>query len=396
MKFTYKHTKYTCYLGSVTSAIINNFAALLFVVFNRDFGISIEQISLLITTNFAVQLVVDYLGARYVDKIGYRKSLVFAMAAAGTGLAAMGTLPFIIPPFAGLIISTFIYAVGSGLIEVLVSPTVEALPNDEKESAMSMLHSFYCWGCMLVIIVSTLYFKLFGLQHWRYLCYFWALIPLVTMYLFLKVPIIPFGEGKETVSFRTIFKTKLFWVFVLLMTSAGAAELAMSQWASMFAETGLGVSKTMGDLLGPCMFAFLMGIGRFIYGRYGDKLPLIGSIKVSAVICICGYLVASLVKNPVLALVGCGMCGFGVAIMWPGTLSLAAKYCHFGGTAIFGLLAMSGDIGCCLGPYTVAKVSTHFTLYGSELKAGLLFAIIFPVIQILTVTYLPRAIKGEK
>ncbi len=396
MKYTYKHTRYACYISYIIGAVINNFASLLFVVFNRDLNISLEHISLLITTNFAVQLVVDFLGAKYVDRIGYRRTLIFAMIASCAGLTSMGILPFVMPPFTGLIISVFIYAVGSGLLEVMVSPTIEALPSDAKRSSMSLLHSFYSWGSMFVIIASTLYFKIFGLDNWRYLCFIWALIPLANIYLFTKVPIIPFGADKEVTPFRTIFKTKLFWVFVVLMMSAGASEIAMSQWASLFAETGLKVSKTTGDLLGPCMFALLMGIGRLIYGKYGEKLPLIKSMKVSALICICGYLMASLIKNPFLALIGCGLCGFGVAIMWPGTLSLAAKYCNFGGTAIFGLLAMSGDLGCCLGPYTVAKVSTYFTLYGSELKAGLLFSIIFPVILIIAAMYLTYTIKNRK
>lgn len=396
MKFTYTHTTYACYLSYIVGAVINNLAPLLFIIFSTQFGVSLNQLSYIIIMNFAIQMVVDFFSARYVDKIGYRKMLLTALFMAFGGLVLLGTLPFILPAYTGILISVFFYAVGSGILEVMVSPTIEALPcSGTNKNAMSLLHSFYCWGCVLVVCVSTLFFKLFGLDNWRYLCYAWAIIPLADIFLFTRVPIIPFGNGKEKIPFAKIFKMKLFWVFALLMLCSGAADLAMAQWSSLFAETGLGVSKTMGDLLGPCFFAILMGTARALYGKYGDKLNIIFGLILTSIISICGYLLSSLSPNPIISLIGCGICGFGVAIMWPGVLSLAAKHCAVGGTAIFGLLAMSGDIGCWVGPLAVARVSSHFSIMDSELKAGLLFSTIFPALMIAGVLYLKRLVSKK-
>lgn len=383
MKQTYKHTTFACYMAYVTSAVINNFAPLLFVIFQNQFSLNISQLAVFISLNFGVQLVVDYLGARYADKIGYRRTLIIALSFAALGLFSLGILPIVLPPFVGICASVVLYAIGSGLIEVMVSPTIEAMPNDAKESAMVVLHSFFCWGSVLVIIVSTLFFKFIGQEYWRYLCYLWAILPVVTMILFFKVPIASLNEGAERTSFTKLFSTKIFWAFVVFMMCAGAAELAISQWASYFAETGLGVSKTVGNLLGPCMFAVMMGIGRAMYGAYSEKVDVCTALLGSAAICVVGYLVTVFCKNPVVSLLGCGICGFGVAVMWPGTLSLSSKCCPFGGTAMFGLLAMSGDIGCCVGPSLVAKISSSFSVMGSSIKAGILCSIVFPIVLLL-------------
>lgn len=391
-KFTYKHTTYACYLAYITSAVINNFTPLLFVIFQKEYGLSLDKLAVLVTLNFSAQFFVDFFGAKYVDKIGYRKSLILGLVMAGVGLCCLGTLPSIFPPFVGLVISVICYAMGSGLLEVMVSPTIEALPSDSKAGAMSLLHSFYCWGSMLVIIVSTIYFNLFDVKNWQQLCFLWAIIPAFTILLFLKVPIVPFGGGHESASVREIFSSSVFRIFAVLMLCAGASELAMSQWASLFAETGLGVSKTTGDLLGPCMFAAAMGIFRALYGKYGKKINLYSVLLISSIICIFGYAVAVFAPNPIVSLIGCGLCGFGVAIMWPGTLSLAAKHCAVGGTAIFGFLAMSGDIGCSVGPAVVAVVSDNFMIFNSPLKAGLLCAIIFPVILMIGVVWLKKKV----
>lgn len=388
MKFTYKHTRYACYMAYITGAIINNFSPLLFVIFQRDFGISIIQLSQIISANFGIQLVVDFLSSNYVDKIGYRRTLIIALAFSFVGLVSLGTLPKIIDPFLGIMISVVFYAMGSGLLEVMVSPTIEGLPSDKKTSDMSILHSFYCWGCVLVIIASTIFFKFIAIDKWSYLCYLWALLPLLTMVMFFKVPIVPFGSEKGKTSIRNIFKSGMFRVFVIIMMCAGASEIAMSQWASLFAETGLGVTKTVGDLLGPCMFAISMGIARILFGKFGEKVDTFNVLSVSAVICALGYLIAVFSKKPIIALVGCAIVGLGSAVMWPGTLSLAAKYCPFGDIALFGLLAMSGDIGCFLGPTLMAQISERFSVNSSPLKAGLLCAVIFPAVLIICTNYL--------
>ena len=394
MKFTYNHTTYACYLSSTTSAVINNFAPLLFVAFTTRFGISLNQLSYIIILNFGIQMFVDFFGAKYVDRIGYRTSLILAHIMSALGLVLLGTLPYVLPAYSGILISVLCYAIGSGLLEVLTSPTIEALPsNKSKEKAMSLLHSFYCWGSVLVVCLSTLYFRLCGIENWRYLCFLWAILPLIAIFLFSKVPIVPFGNEAHHIAFGEIFKHSLFWIFASLMLCSGAAELAMSQWASLFAEKGLGVSKTFGDLLGPCFFAVMMGIARALYGKYGDKLNLVVALLISGFITISGYILSSLSPDPVVSLMGCGVCGFGVAIMWPGILSLAAKHYPEGGTAIFGLLAMSGDIGCWIGPFAVARVSSYFSIMGSELKAGLLFSSVFPFFMILSIFFLMKVLK---
>ncbi len=390
MQFTYKHTRYACYMAYITGAIINNLAPLLFVIFQNDYNVSLIQLSYVIGANFGIQLVVDFLCSRYANKIGHRRILLIALFMSFLGLISLAALPELMYPFAGIMISVLFYAIGSGLLEVMVSPTIEALPGDKKTSDMSILHSFYCWGCVIVIIVSTLFFEIVGVKNWRILCYLWALVPFFTMLFFLKVPIIPFGVEHGKVSYREIFSNGMFRIFVVVMICSGASEIAIAQWTSWFAETGLGVSKAMGDLLGPCMFALAMGVGRISLGKYGEKFDTFNILSIAGVICVIGYLVTVFSKNPILSLFGCTIVGFGSAIMWPATLSIAAKHCSNLGVALFGLLAMGGDIGCCIGPMLVAKTSTFFTISNSPMKAGFLCALIFPVVLMISVNVLKR------
>lgn len=388
MKFTFKTTRYACYSGYITQAVVNNFTPLLFVIFTISFGLSVSELASLITINFTTQMCVDIFGARYAEKIGYRRVLVASQLMAALGMILLGTLPFIMNTYVGLIISVIMYAIGSGLTEVMVSPVVEAIPEDGKEASMSLLHSFYCWGHVYTVVIATLFFNIFGLENWRYLSYYWAMLPIITAVLFMKVPINVFGdEGGRRMKLKELFKTGAFWMFVVLMICSGASELAMGQWSSMFAETSLGVSKNVGDILGPCMFAIFMGISRALFGKWGEKIDLKKFISFSALLCVCGYLVASIPKTELINLLGCGICGFSVGIMWPGVLSMAAGRFPAGGTLIFGLLALSGDIGCFLGPEVVAKVSEI-----SNLKTGLFSVIIFPVIM-LSLIYLLKKNK---
>lgn len=386
MEKKYRRTLYASYLGYVAQAIVNNLAPLLFVTFQREYGISVAQIGFLVTYNFAVQMIVDILAAKYVEKIGYKISIVAAHIFNVIGLAGLGIFPEIIGnAYLGLLTAITVYAIGGGLIEVLVSPIVQALPMDEKSSAMSLLHSFYCWGHVMVVILSTVFFNVAGVKNWRILALLWALVPLVNIFIYAGAPIKVLVEEGEALPIKKLFKMKLFWVFFLLMICSGAAEQAMSQWASYFAESGLKVSKTMGDLLGPCMFAVLMGVSRTFYGVKGEKIPLKKFISVSSLLCAVSYLLAVFAPVPILSLIGCGLCGLSVGIMWPGVFSLAAAYCPQGGTAMFAFFALAGDIGCSGGPSVVGVVSGMF---GENLKAGLLVAIIFPVILMVVVSSL--------
>ena len=382
MKDKYKNTMVACFVGYVVQAIINNFAPLLFLMFHNEYGIPMTRITFLVTLNFGTQLLVDLLAVKFVDRIGYRASMVLAHGTAAAGLLAMAMLPQVMEnPYAGLLVAVVLYAIGGGLLEVVVSPVVEACPTDNKETAMSLLHSFYCWGHVGVVLLSTLFFAVFGIDHWNLLAVMWALIPIVNMFVFMRVPVPELiAEGEEKMSIKGLFRSGVFWLFVLLMACAGSCEQAVSQWASTFAEQGLKVSKTMGDLMGPMLFAITMGSSRAIYGKMGEKIPLEKTMMGSGILCLVSYLMISLSTWPLLSLLGCGICGFSVGILWPGTFSLAAKAMPTGGTALFAFLALGGDLGCGGGPTYVGLFSGFFE---DDLHRGILCGIIFPLILIL-------------
>ncbi len=381
-KNNYQLTMYACFIGYIVQAIVNNFLTLLFVTFQKTYSIPLTQITLLITLNFGIQLVIDMLSAGFVDKIGYRASAIIAHVCSAAGLILLTILPEAFPdPFAGILIAVFIYAIGGGLIEVLVSPILEACPTDNKEKAMSLLHSFYCWGHVGVVLISTLFFTLFGIENWKILAVCWAVVPAVNIILFAKAPIYSLHEEGETgLTLKQLFTRKIFWVMMLMMLCAGASEQAVSQWASTFAEQGLGVSKTIGDLAGPMSFAALMGLSRLLYGKFGDRLDLDKFMRMSCLLCIAAYLCISLVPVPAVGLVGCAVCGFSVGIMWPGTFSKASAAVKGGGTALFAMLALAGDVGCSGGPTLAGFISGCFN---GELRAGILAAIVFPVLLLI-------------
>lgn len=379
MKNNFKTTMYACFIGYVVQAVVNSFVPLLFVTFQTEYHIPLTQITLLITVNFVIQLVVDLLSAGFVDKIGYRASAIIAHACAGTGIFLLTILPELFSnPFYGILLAVMVYAIGGGLIEVLISPILEACPTDNKESAMSLLHSFYCWGCTGVVLLSTLFFALFGTSHWKILALIWVLLPAANLILFTKVPIYSLHEeGESGMSISELFRVKVFWLLMAMMLCAGASEQAVSQWASTFAEKGLHIQKTVGDLVGPMMFSVLMGLSRLIYGKYGEKLNLDRFMKGSCVLCVASYLCISLVPVPIVGLIGCAICGFSVGIMWPGTFSKASAAIKRGGTVLFAMLALAGDLGCSGGPTLVGFVSSAFS---GNLRLGILTAIVFPVL----------------
>ena len=375
----YNHTIYASFIGYIVQAVVNNFIPLLFLTFQTTYEISLDKITLLVTFNFGIQLLVDMASVKFVDRIGYRICIVAAHIFSAAGLVGITVLPEVLPsPFAGLLVSVAVYAVGGGLIEVLVSPIVEACPTQRKESAMSLLHSFYCWGHVGVVIVSTLFFRIAGIGNWKYLAWFWALIPALNAFYYARVPIASLIEdGEKGLSLRQLFRNRLFWIMMLLMVCAGACEQGISQWASAFAEKGLGVSKTVGDLAGPLLFAVMMGLSRVFYGKYSEKVPLEKFMALSGVLCLCSYLLAALSKSPVFSLAGCGLCGLSVGILWPGTFSMSAKGIRGGGTAMFALLALAGDLGCSGGPTFVGMMSEAF---GEDLKKGILAGAVFPIL----------------
>ena len=379
MKYSYDCTMRACFTGYIVQAIVNNFVPLLFLTFQRTYHIPLQQITLLVTFNFGIQLLTDLLSVAFVDRMGYQASMVLAHILSALGLICLTVLPeWMGHPFAGILISVIVYAVGGGLLEVLVSPVVEACPSSHKEKAMSMLHSFYCWGHVGVVLFSSIFFKLAGIENWKLLAVLWAVIPILNALIFTRVPIAPvLPEGEEGMTIGTLFQNRTFWLLFVMMICAGASEQSVSQWASLFAEKGLGISKTAGDLAGPMAFAVLMGVSRAFYGNYGEKINLDRFMAVSSVLCILSYLCLVFMPVPVLSLAGCALCGLSVGIMWPGTFSRASKALPAGGTALFALLALGGDIGCSGGPTLVGMVSG---MCKGNLKIGILAALIFPVL----------------
>ena len=394
MQKNYRRTLTACYLGFITQAITANFAPLLFLKFHADYGISLGRIALIPTAFFLTQLLVDLFCARFVDSIGYRRCIVISEIASGLGLAGLAVIPDLLGhPFAGIMICVVIYAVGSGLIEVLGSPIVEACPFDHKDAVMSLLHSFYCWGSVGTILLSTAFFALFGIDSWKVLACLWALIPLGNIYNFATCPIERLTEEGKGMTIGGLFRTPIFWLCALLMVCAGASELSMAQWASAYTEAALGFSKTLGDLIGPCLFAVTMGVSRVLYGKYGEKMNLTRFMIASGALCLVCYLLASLSGNPAVGLAGCVCCGFSVGIMWPGTISIASPRIPRGGTALFALLAMSGDLGGGLGPSLVGAVTQQA---GDSLQAGMLAGSVFPLVMILALLLLSRSAGRRK
>ena len=380
MKNKYNTTLKAAYLGYVVQAVVNNFVPLLFVQMQTEFGIPLGKITLLITFNFGLQLLIDMFSTPVIERIGYRASMIISNATVIIGLLLLAVLPGrLMDPFAGILISVCIYAIGGGIQEVLVSPIVEACPSDHKEAQMSLLHSAYCWGHMAVVLLSTVFFALFGIVNWRSMAVLWCIVPVVDLFLFTRVPIAKLeANTEEEVGLKGIITQGIFWLMFLMMFSAGASEQAVSQWASAFAEKGLGVSKTMGDLLGPMLFAFCMAVSRTIYGLKGHKINLNTFMGASTVLCVIAYLVIVFVPNPVIALLGCGLAGFAVGIFWPGTFSTASARVKGRSTLMFALLALAGDLGCSGGPTLAGAVASAFE---DSMRVGICAAIIFPVIM---------------
>lgn len=392
-KKNYKKTQLACYLGFVTQAICANFVPLLYLTFHNTYDVSFGMLAMISTCFFVTQLIVDFVCAGIVDKLGYRVCIVAAEVTSGLGLAGLAFIPDMLPSaYAGIIVCVIIYAIGSGLTEVLASPIIEACPFENKETMMSLLHSFYCWGSVAVILGSTVFFAAFGIDNWRILAIIWALIPLYNIYNFVTCPIEPLVEEGKSMTMRELFKTKAFLLFIVLMVCAGSSELAMAQWASAFAESALHVSKTVGDLAGPCGFAICMGISRSLYGKFGEKVDLTVFMMASGIMCLLCYLLAGLAEIPILGLIGCALCGFSVGIMWPGSISISSKILPTGGTAMFAFLALAGDLGGALGPYIVGNVSQAA---GNNLQAGVLAGIGFPIVLVISVLLIRKKYKEK-
>ena len=387
----YKKTLIACYLGFVTQAISANFTPLLFLTFISTYGITLEKIAMIPLVFYLTQLLIDLAATKFADKIGYRTCVVSSQVLSAIGLVLMAVLPEVLSvPFIGILISVVLYAMGSGLVEVLVSPIVEACPFENKEGMMSLLHSFYCWGAMGVILGSTLFFAIFGLENWKILTFIWALVPLYNTFNFISCPIERLVEDGKSMGIRKLLKTPIFWLMIILMVCSGASEASMAQWASAFTESAIGVSKTVGDLAGPCLFAMFMGISRILYGKFSEELDLTKVMLVCGILCAGCYLLASLSTVPILGLAGCALCGLTVGIMWPGSISISSQKCPRGGTAMFAFLALAGDLGAMVSP---AMVGTLSEMADGNLKTGLLAAAIFPIVLVFGLLILKKYVN---
>lgn len=388
----YKKTLVACYLGFVTQAITANFTPLLFLTFVNTYGVTFEKIAMIPLVFYLTQLLIDFAATKFADKIGYRTCVVVSQVLSAIGLLLMAILPELLSaPFIGILLSVVLYAIGSGLIEVLVSPIVEACPFENKDGVMSLLHSFYCWGAMGVILGSTLFFALFGIEKWKILVFIWALVPLYNAFNFMNCPIERLVEDGKSMGVRELLKTPIFWLMILLMVCSGASEATMAQWASAFTESAIGVSKTVGDLAGPCLFAMFMGVSRILYGKFSPKLDLTKVMLACGTMCVGCYLLASLSTLPILGLVGCALCGLGVGVMWPGSISISSQRCPRGGTAMFAFLALAGDLGAMVSPAMVGGLSE---MAGGNLKTGLFVATMFPLILVVGLLILRKLVRN--
>lgn len=399
MKRTYKSTAIACYIGYIVQAIVNNLSPIFFIIYQDELGISYSMLSWLVFINFATQLITDMLSVHFTERVGHKNAVAAANICAGVGLVLLGVLPKVMGgTFISLVIPTMICAVGGGLIEVLISPIVDMLPGEMKSAKMSFLHSFYCWGQMLTVLATTVLLYLVGTELWFIIPMLWAIIPLANGVNFISVPIIDPVSGDEKVPVKTLLSSKVFIAMLILMLAAGSSELTMSQWASLFAEKGLGVSKVIGDIAGPCAFAFLMGLGRVIHGAIGGKMKIETALLSSALLCVVTYLVASLSPLPIVSLIACAICGLSVAVMWPGTYSMASEKYEKGGTSMFAMLAIFGDLGCSVGPWFAGLVSTGAAMAGvganDQLRWGIGASVIFPLMMVIII--LGMKLKGKK
>lgn len=393
MKLNAKHTVAAGFVGFFTQALVINFTPLLFLTFEKSYGISLSKISLLIAISFLTQLSMDFTASLIPSLFNKRITVVIGQLCSAVGLVGLALFPSVMPPFAGLILATVIAAFGGGIIEVMGNPLIEACPIKNKNRILSLLHSGYCWGLVLTVLLSTLFFRFVGLENWRLLACLWAIVPTLDAIAFMLVPIYPIRTApRRDKNNRSVFKTFTFWAFFIIMLCAGAAEQAMSQWASSFAETALG-SKTLGDLLGPCAFAVLMGVARLIYAKYSDRINLSAFMTVSSILCTISYMIAAFSHNAVISLLGCALCGFSVGIMWPGTLCLATGRISGGGVKMFALLALAGDAGCTVGPAAVGWIADRL---GNDIKISLAFSTVFPLLIILFISFLAIENKRRK
>lgn len=357
MKKEFRLTLMAARMGFFTQALVNNLAPVFFVLFRVLYGFSYLQVGILAALNFTLQLFADITSPNLISRFGYRKCAMTAQALCAVGLILMPGLCILTGGvYISFIIPVLIYSYGAGMIEVLASPIVEAIPDLPENTKMSMLHSFYSWGQMTCVALTTLALHFIGYERWFLIPVLWSAIPIFGIILFsrARLDMADMAEKESEKGGRLFCRS--FVLMLIIMTCAGASEIAMSEWSSLFAEEALGVSKVAGDLFGPCMFALFMGMGRMCHAKFGERLNLSRLIKACSLLCVICYVGAALLRPAAASLIFCALTGLSVSLMWPGALSLAAAR-NNGGARMYGLLAAFGDIGCIIGPVVTSSVS---------------------------------------
>lgn len=396
---TYKHTLHSCYLAYVTQAAVVNLAPILFVIFQTEFGLTYQQIGALSLINFLTQLSIDAVAIKTLDKVGYRPAAIGCCACCTLGFLLLAICPAIWPgEFFALCLPVIVYAVGGGLAEVIVSPIADSLPLENKEGSMALVHGAYSWGQAAVVLVSTCTLAIIGHARWQWLPLIWAILPLYNLFRFCRVPLMPTIPDEHRTPLRDLLKNGTLWLFLLVMLCAGASEVAMSQWSSLFAEKALGVNKVLGDIAGPCLFAVFMGLGRIGFGKFGTKWKLSRILLLCALLAIVCYLLTAFFPHPIISLTACALTGLAVSLMWPGTVSLSAAAFPLGGAALFAFLALFGDLGCSVGPWLTGVVSDAVSVSNSDmaLRIGLAAGTIFPLTLFVTLFFLKSKIGSVK
>lgn len=369
----YRQIKMACRLAMATSAIVNNFPPLLFTIFQKEFGLSLGSISALIAINFLAQIVGAIASPALIKRLGQHSTIIIGHGLCGAGLIILARYTTVEPsPFLDIAITLAVSAFGSGIINVTINPIIESICQGQSGRERSSIYAFYCWGFVLVVLITTLALSLLGQSFWRAITIAWALVPFITGAIFGNS-----RHPKETFT-APVFKlinNKTIIIFLILMFCAGAAEQSMAQWASLFAKNGLGLSKTTGDLAGPCVFAAAMGLARWLYPKIIPESRLAKFMLISALACASGYAIVALAPIAALAFIGCGLIGLSVGILWPGTLSLSAERFSGGKESMFAALVVFGNLGCAVGPALVGATAN----LTESLHTGILFGLIFPI-----------------
>lgn len=357
----YRLTTISCFVGIFAQAVIINLAALLFMPLMRLHGLTYVQLGTLVAVNFSVQVGSDLVFSGLIDRIGFRRLVLPACLVGSLGLFLFALAPVLLPGrvFAGLLAATAVYSAAGGLLEVLLSPIVNAIPNEEKGAAMSLLHSFYAWGQMATIILTTLFLFLVGERHWQWMVGFWALLPLANFLLFLKAPFPPSVPEEHRLNMGDlILKPFCLLAFAAIFFGA-SAEVLMNQWTSAFMERALLLPKLTGDLFGMCGFALMLGLGRAWHGKYGARFDISKALVAMSALAVLCYLVVALAPGSWPGLLACMVCGFATSLLWPGTLIVASERYPLAGAWMFALLAAAGDVGAGLGPWFTGWVVDH-------------------------------------